>query len=303
MTTPRRFLPSIASLRALEALERLGSATAAADELNQTQSAISRQLRTLEDQLGKSIFIRKSRRLTLTPEAKIYVEEVRQALTQIAQASMKLSLNPTGGTINLAILPTFGMRWLVPRLADFARQHPDVTINLSTRIERFSFASEPFDAALQFGDRTQPGTERLRLKPEAVIAVAAPDLLDGFTLSHPRDVQALPLLHIASRPDAWADWFDMHDAVLDQTTGTVHDQFSTILQATLHGLGVALLPDYLVEQDLASGRLIPVWGGPVESRGAYHLVWPIETSSDPALIKFRTWLAGQAESEEDTLPR
>ncbi len=168
-----------------------------AAELNQTQGAISRQLRTLEDQLGQSLFIRKSRRLTLTPEAKAYAEEVRQALAKIAQASMKLSLNPAGGTINLAILPTFGMRWLVPRLADFARQHPEVTINLSTRIERFNFATKPFDAAIQFGDHLSPDTERLRLKPEAVVAVTAPDLLAGKTLAHPRDVHSLPLLHIA----------------------------------------------------------------------------------------------------------
>ncbi len=90
---------------------------------------------------------------------------------------------------------------------------------------------------------------------------------------------------------------------LAQPTGTVHDQFSTLLQAALHGLGVALLPDFLVEQDLASGRLMAVWGGAVESRGAYHLVWPVEASGTPALIKFRDWLAGQAETEEDPLPR
>ncbi|WP_371224165.1 LysR substrate-binding domain-containing protein [Roseovarius sp. 2305UL8-3] len=303
MNAPRRFLPSIPSLRALEALDRLGSATAVADELNQTQGAISRQLRTLEEQLGQSLFIRKSRRLTLTPEAETYAEEIRQALAQITRASMKLSLNPSGGTINLAILPTFGMRWLVPRLADFARQHPEVTINLSTRIEKFNFATEPFDAAIQFGSDMSPDTERLRLKPEAVIAVAAPDLLRGRTLAHPRDIQSLPLLHIASRPDAWTDWFTAQNVTPEHPAGTVHDQFSTLLQAALHGLGVALLPDYLVEQDLASGRLVAVWGGPVESRGAYHLVWPVEASNDPALKKFRDWLAGQAETEEDPLPR
>lgn len=303
MSLPRRYLPSIPSLRALEALDRLGSATAAAEELAQTQSAVSRQLGALEEQLGKPLFIRKNRRLILTPEAKSYAADVRQALGQIAQASMKLTLNPTGGTVNLAILPTFGMRWLVPRLPEFARAHPEVTINLSTRISKFSFDAEPFDAAIQFGDVTWPGTERIRLKPEAVIAVAAPALIEGRTLAHPRDVLGLPLLHIASRPEAWRDWFHAQNIELNQVIGTVHDQFSTIMQAALHGLGVGLVPDYLAEPELAAGRLSAVYGGPVESSGAYHLVWPEKKANDPALATFRDWLSGQAETEEDPLPR
>lgn len=303
MPLSRRFLPSISSLRALEALDRLGSATAVAEELHQTQSAVSRQLRALEDTLGQSLFIRKSKRLVLTPEAQSYANDIRQALDQITRASMKLSLTPAGGTVNLAILPTFGMRWLVPRLSDFARQHPEVTINLSTRLGTFDFALEPFDAAIHFGTQGWADTDALKLKPESVLAVGAPSLLDGKTLAQPKDVLALPLLHIASRPEAWRAWFAAQNISVNQVTGTVYDQFSTITQAALHGLGLALLPDYLAEPDVAAGRLVPVWGGPVESPGAYHLVWPVEKSNDPALRKFRDWLAGQAEAEEDPLPR
>ena len=303
MPLPRKYLPSISSLRALEALDRLGSATAVAQELHQTQSAVSRQLKGLEEQLGLSLFIRKNRRLVLTPEARTYAEEMRKALGQIAQASMKLSLNPVGGSVNLAILPTFGMRWLVPRLADFIKTNPEVTINFSTRLERFSFAAEPFDAAIHFGNPSWPGTESLRLKSDAVVPVCAPMLLQGRTLSKPADVLDLPLLHIATRPDGWAAWFAHQGVDAGQVTGTVHDQFSTITQAALHGLGVALVPDYLVEQDLAAGRLVSAWGGAIESPGAYHLVWPAEKSTDAALLKFRDWLAGQAEAEEDPLPR
>ena len=303
MSHSRRYLPSISSLRALEALERLGSATAVADELNQTQSAVSRQLRSLEDTLNLSLFIRKNKKLHLTPEAQTYALEIRSALAQIATATMKLSLNPAGGTVNLAIVPTFGMRWLVPRLADFARLHPEVTINLSTRIGQVDFASEPFDAAIHFGEGGWTGTDALKLKPETVIAVSTPALLDGKNLSDPRDVATLPLLHIASRPDAWRAWFDEKNVMDIQTPGTVYDQFSTITQAALHGLGVALLPDYLAEADIAAGKLIPVWGGSVESPGAYHLVYPVEKSKDPALMKFRNWLSGQAEAEDDPLPR
>lgn len=303
MSLPRKYLPSLSSLRALEALDRLGSATAVAAELNQTQSAVSRQLKGLEDQLGQTLFIRQNRRLQLTPEAVSYAADMRRALDQIAQATMKLSLNPTGGAINLAILPTFGMQWLVPRLADFTRAHPEVTINFTTRLEPVDFASEAFDAAIQFGATHAAGPHNLRLKFESVLPVCAPALLANQPVSEVADVLRFPLLHIATRPDAWAHWFAHQGNRVDQVTGTVHDQFSTILQAALHGLGVGLLPDYLIEADLAAGRLVPVWAGPVEMPGAYHLVWPARKDKDRAVATFRDWLAGQAEAEEDPLPR
>ncbi|WP_417727661.1 LysR substrate-binding domain-containing protein [Roseovarius sp.] len=303
MTLPRRFLPSISSLRALEALDRLGSATAAATELSQTQSAVSRQLKTLEDQLGVALIVRQGRSIHLTPEAADYADKIRGALQQIAQASVKLTVNPVGGSLSLAILPTFGMRWLVPRLAEFARLHPEVTINLSTRLKPFNFVSEPFDAAIHFGKADWLGTEALRLRTERVVAVATPEFLAKHgPVSEARDVLRLPLLHIETRPNAWPAWFEAQGVSGAKVNGTIYDQFSTITQAALHGLGVALLPDYLAEQDLATGRLTSVWGDRTLISGAYYLVWPIQNGRDPALRKFRDWLVGQAE-DEDLLPR
>lgn len=302
MSKPRRFLPSIASLRALEALDRLGSVTAAADDLSLTQSAVSRQLQTLEEQLGTPMIIRQGRRLVLTPEASDYATEIRSALQKITQASLKLTVNPAGGSLDLAILPTFGMRWLVPRLADFARRHPEVTINLSTRLQQFSFATEPFDAAIHFGSSDWPGTQSMQLRTETVIAVCAPGLLGGNTIGNPQELLDLPLLHIETRPDAWPAWFGVHGIDAGHVSGTIYDQFSTITQAALHGLGVALLPDYLAEQDLATGRLVTAWGGQTQTPGAYYLVWPVRKARDSALLKFREWLATQVE-DEDPLPR
>jgi DNA-binding transcriptional LysR family regulator len=300
---PRRFLPSIASLRALEALDRLGSATAVAEELNQTQGAVSRQLQTLEDQLGVALFIRQGRRLSLTPEAVDYAFEIRAALNRIGQASMKLATNPAGGALSLAILPTFGMRWLVPRLPDFARAHPEVTLNLSTRLQDFNFATEAFDAAIFFGVPDWPGTDRLLLRKESVIAVCAPHLIAAHRIDGPQDLRGLPLLHIETRPEAWRTWFAAHGAdAMPPATGMIYDQFSTITQAALHGLGVALLPDYLIEEDLATGRLVTVWGGRTDMPGAYYLVWPVQKAANSALVTFRDWLADQI-AEDDPLPR
>lgn len=302
MQPSRRFLPSIASLTALEALERLGSATAAAEALSLTQSAVSRQLSALEDQLGVPLFMRDGRRMVLTAEAVDYVVSIRSALQQITQASLKLTVNPSGGSLNLAILPTFGMRWLVPRLPDFARAHPEVTLNLSTRLQPFNFATEVFDAAIHFGESDWPGTDSLKLKTESVLPVCAPSLLQGRTVAKPADLLELPMLHIETRPDAWPAWFAVYNVATERVTGMIYDQFSTITQAALHGLGVALLPDYLAEQDLAAGRLVSAWGGSTQSPGAYHLVWPASKTRDAALFKFRSWLADQTE-DEDLLPR
>jgi len=303
METPRRYLPSIPALRALEALDRLGSASAVADELALTQSAVSRQLQSLEAQLGIGLILRDRKRLTLTPAAQDYVAEIRQALTQIAQASLKLHVAPVGGTLNLAILPTFGMRWLVPRLPEFARMHPEITINMSTRLRPFNFATEGFDAAIHFGKPDWPGTDLLLLQMERVVPVCAPSLLVNGTPQVPGDLLKLPLLHIQTRPHAWQDWFrQMGVTHRSALPGTIHDQFATINQAALHGLGAALLPNYLVEQDLATGRLAALFPDATDTMGAYYLVWPKAKSDEPSLRAFRHWLATQAQSE-DGLPR
>jgi len=305
MVAPRRFLPSISSLRALEALDRLGSASAAAEELCLTQGAVSRQLQTLEKQLDLVLVDRSHKRLMLTEQAGDYAREIRQALGQIAQATLKVQSMPVGGQLNLAILPTFGMRWLVPRLPDFSRRHPDVTLNMGTRLQMFPFAGERFDAALHYGTGNWPGAEAMLLKGERLIPICSPDLLATREIADPTQILTLPLLHIQTRPNAWQDWFTAvgvpaPQAAYDQ--GTHYDQFSTILQAVLHGLGAALVPDYLVEQDLAQGKVVALHPTAVEAEGAYYLVWPREKSENPALKKFKDWLAPLAQPE-DTLPR
>lgn len=300
MAFARRLLPPLSSLRALEALDRLGSAVAVADELNLSQSAISRQLQTLEDHLGTALLIREKRRLRLTPEAQEYAATLRRALNDIANASLALQLRPRGGDLSLAILPSFGMRWLVPRLPDFARRHPEVTINLTTRLRPFNFASDPFDAAIHFG-ADWPGTDGLLLMQEQVVPVCAPALL-GDGQPGIADLARLPLLHIQTRPDAWRRWFQAQGHDSGTLPGTTFDQFTTIIQGALHGLGVALLPDYLIEDELTSGRLVRPVQARAISLGAYHLVWPNDRPVAPALAKFRDWLDLHTE-EDDNLPR
>ena len=177
----RRPLPPMQALRALEALDRLDSATAVAEELGLTQSAVSRQLRGLEEMLDTTLFLRDRRAIRLTPAARAFASDVRVSLDRIGQAALRLRLGPTGGALRLAVLPSFGMRWLVPRLPDFARRHAEVTVDLATRLTPFAFAAEGFDAAVRYGaPEDWPGTRVLRLMTDRSRPLAAPGLLpDG----------------------------------------------------------------------------------------------------------------------------
>ncbi|TMV10054.1 LysR family transcriptional regulator [Ruegeria sediminis] len=301
MIAPRRFLPSISSLLALEAVDRLGSASAAAEELSLTQSAISRQLKVMEEQLGVALIQRTQMRLQLTPAAREYVETARAALQQLAQASLKLKANPTGGSLHLSILPAFGMHWLAPRLQDFARRHPEVTVNLSTRLKPFDFAAEPFDAAIHFGRRDWAGVNHLRIMREEVVPVCAPDLAQDA--DGPDWLLTAPLLHLDTRPDAWERWFAAQGLDAPGLRGMLFDQFSTMIQATIHGLGVALLPSYLITAELETGRLVPAWRGPAVSLGDYYLVWPQDRAEPAPLASFRRWLEGQLPESSADVPR
>ena len=265
----RRYLPSIPSLLALEAVDRLGSASAAAEELNLTQGAVSRQLQVLEGQLGVTLLIRDKQRLRLTPAAADFVAEARRTLHRLAAASLTLRANPTGGALNLAILPAFGMHWLAPRLAKFAGLHPEVTVNLSTRLKPFDFTDSAFDAAIHYGRQDWPGVEYLKLMEEEILAVAAPAF---EPLDAARDVLALPLLQLESRSGDWGRWLAHHGAPHLRPPAMLFDQFATMQQAAVHGMGAALLPQFLIGRDLAEGRLVPLYGPAIRSLGSYYLV-------------------------------
>jgi DNA-binding transcriptional LysR family regulator len=292
MLVSRRYLPSMPSLLALEAVDRLGSASAAAEELNLTQGAVSRQLQVLEGQLGVALFIRDKHRLRLTQGARDYCREVRRMLQGIGQATLTLRANPGGGALNLAILPAFGMHWLAPRLARFAAQHPEVTVNLSTRLKPFDFETSQFDAAIHYGRQDWPGVEFLPLMQEEILAVAAPSLLPT-PLARAEDILTLPLMQLESRTGDWGRWLAHHGAAGLRPPAMLFDQFATMMQGAIHGLGLALIPSFLIGRELETGRLVPVYGPAIPSAGSYHLVWPKDRPERAPLLSFRAWLQGE----------
>lgn len=299
MDSRRRLLPSLSLLRAFEAVCRTGSTAAAARELALTQGAVSRLVQRLEEQLGVVLFRRERRRLVPTEAALAYAGDVRKALDLVTSGALRLRMNPGGGTLSLAILPTFGTRWMAPRLAGFLAAHPGVTLNIATRMAPFDFTRDGFDAAIHFGAADWPEAGHLRLFDERLIAACAPDLPGRDTIRDPRDIIGLPLLHLESRPGAWELWLRHHGIGDPVPHGMLFDQFATMIQAGIHGLGVALLPEFLAVAEIDAGRLVRAGGERVPGMGSYFLVWPRSGANHPPLLGFRTWLEAETAALRD----
>lgn len=291
----RRFLPSMPSLLALEAVDRLGSASAAAAELSLTQGAVSRQLQVIEAQMGVALLIRGGGRLALTPAGRDYAIAARLALQSIVAAGQKLRANPQGGSLNLAILPAFGAHWLAPRLAHFTATHPDISLNIATRMRPFDIAAEGFDCAIHYGRADWMGAEHMALLDETLIAVAAPSLIKT-PLQRADDILSYPLMQLDSRTGDWGRWLAHYGEAAQRPAAMMFDQFSTMATAALHGLGAALLPTFIAQEHLKTGRLMAVFGGAIPASGRYFLVWPKDTPARAPLLAFRSWLS-QARGE------
>lgn len=300
MLAARRFLPSTAHLAAFEAVARTSSVTAAARELDLTQSAVSRQIKALEEQLGVELFLRERQTVRLTLAGDAYVREIREALRRISSASLNLRANPHGGTLNLAILPTFGTRWLAPRLGRFLAANPGVTINLVTRLSSFDFRLDSIDAAIHFGHSHWPGAELAFLMSERTLPACSLDFLKHSAISRPEDLLTVPLLHLTTRPDAWERWFADSGVVFESVHGMLFDQFATAAQAAIAGLGVALLPTFLIQEELKRGDLVAAVDREMESRERYYLAFPPERADYAPLAAFRDWIIAEARSGSET---
>lgn len=287
----RRFLPSISQLIAFEAVLRTRSTTLAARELSLTQSTVSRLVQSLEEQLKHELFVRHRKRLLPTDTAEAYGKEIGRALDMIQNASVELSINPAGGLLSIATLPAIGTHWLTPQIGRFVADHPGITLNFSTRVPRFSFEVEHFDAVIFYGDADWPGAQHQRLFDEELSACASAAFLEQHPVRSARDVAHLPLLHLQSRPSAWDQWFATHYVKGPSEPGMRMDHFSVMSQAAAQGLGVALLPEYLVKTEVGEGRLVRLPFPPLKGVGSYWLAWPESKHRHIPLVLFREWLA------------
>lgn len=289
MIAPRRFLPSVSSLLALEAVDRLGTATAAADELALTHSAVSRQLKALQEQIGVTLVKREGNGLILTSAGIEYAASIRDYLQYLARASLRIRAAGERSSLNLAVLPAFGTHWLLPRLSQFSEENPDTIINFGTRLAPFDFTREPFDAAIHFGAADWPGANHLELASESMIPACSPTLIPAGPVE-PSELLSLPLLHLESRPGAWEDWFAGHGCSAGHLRGMLFDQFAQMAEAAALGFGVALLPRFIAEAEFRSGRLRPAAAEFTSVDGAYYIVWPQICTPSRPLDKLLRWL-------------
>lgn len=291
----RSLLPPLTNLISFEAAARHESVSRAADELHLTQSAVSRQIHQLEEILGVPLFHRARKRMVLTDGGRLYAAEIRQHLSSVASASHRAMGFGGAHTFNLAVLPTFGTRWLIPRLGSYATGHPEVSVNVAARLAPFSFDDEPFDAAIHFGAPHWPGAVCEHLMDEHIVAACSPLYRQRMKLRRDTDLPGATRLQQSTRPLLWTDWFkaaaiDCPDAL----RGPVFEQFSMVAQAAVAGLGVALVPPLLVDEELASGRLQVLGDSQLTGNGAYYLVYSESKAKSPLVMSFRDWILKEA---------
>jgi DNA-binding transcriptional LysR family regulator len=286
----RRRLPATALLAAFEAAGRHQSFTSAAAELALTPSAVSRQVTALQEMLGVALFRRTRHGIALTDAGAAYLRHVSRSLDEMEREVLDLQgRKGRGGSIELAVVPTFAAHWLVPRLPRLRERNPDLTVHLSSRTRPFLFEDSGLDAAIMASTGSWPGTKASFLMKEQVVPVCAPQLAGKRELS-PERLARLPLLQQGTRPYAWREWFAAAGLPeVDAIAGPRYELFSMSLQAAIAGLGVALVPDYLAAPEIATGRLVqPVRRA--SSALAYHLVTPADRADSSALAEFRDWL-------------
>jgi DNA-binding transcriptional LysR family regulator len=294
----RRKIPSLNALLVFEASARTQSFTRAADELALTQSAVCRQIANLEEWLGLQLFVRIKKRVVLSAAGREYAERIRGHLDRIERDTLELMGNKDGaGILELAVIPTFATQWLIPRLAQFQALRPDIKINLSAKTSAFLFSESLCHAAIHSGKAPWPGTVGdYLLAEDDAIPVCSPALLQQYCGHLPSitvaDLLKLPLMHLGTRMEDWRHWFEMHGSANDVIAlkGLRYELFSMIIQAACAGLGIALVPKYMVLAQLKAGSLVQAVPQSLPGQTAYYLVYPQENAQLAVLAAFREWL-------------
>ncbi|XBS68121.1 transcriptional regulator GcvA [Acerihabitans sp. KWT182] len=288
-----RDLPPTATLRAFEVATRHATFTAASEELHITQSAVSHQLKNLEEIWGLQLF-RRGKSLSLTPEGAALAPIVREFFTNLA--TTLADLREQQGKVRLKVSTTysFALKWLLPRLPSLARLHPEILITLETTDQAIHFAGHEPDVAIRFGSGNYPGLYSEFMFREQIFPVASPGLLHRFgTPREPAELLRYPLLTRdgADLVPKWAQWFQQVGAgIADLKENVRYADTNMTIEAALLGQGVALARSGHVEAEISDGRLVRLFDVPFPSPVAYYFVCPKGVESQSHIISFRHWL-------------
>lgn len=293
----RQHLPSLAGLQCFEAAARHLSFTRAADELSLTQSAVSKQVAQLESMLQHPLFRRIRRRLHLTPEGAVYLSEARKILAHVEMSTRYMqSYGGKSDVLNIATLPTFGARWLIPRLNGFRFRYPGINLNIMNRSEPFDMQEERVEVAFFFGHGAWPQAECIKLLDEEMVPVCSPAVVEGVKVEDPLALTQLVLLQSATRPEAWHDWFEAQQQYTEHSYhGPRFDTFYMALRAAQAGCGVALIPHFLAREEIDEGKLVIPWNFRLKSQDAYYMAFPEHTAELYKIRSFVDWIVERIE--------
>lgn len=301
--------PSLQSLRAFEAGARHGSFLRAAEELRVTPTAISHQIRSLEDRLGVALFHRRRRGVELTAAGVAMASTLTQAFSDIAASVEKTRQRGSTSEVRIACSPSFAAKWLVPRLGSFRARHPDVEIRILSSSLLVDLIAGEADIALRHGRGPVPGCRVEKLIDAMVVPVCSPAL--RYKAGVPKvkeDLARHVLLHDSSgdvgRLPGWADWLEAQGvAGIDPRRGPRFNNSHLVIDAALAGEGVALAVAALVERDLVAGRLVAPISGPMDASTDYRLVVSTTLRVDAPVRKLCSWLKQEARSTRTQLTR
>jgi len=284
-------LPPLSALRAFEAVARLGSVVNAAESLNVTHSAISHQLRALEEFLGLSLFLREGKRLQLTEEGRIYALRIRGALADMSEATQRVLTRPKPNVITVGVVPSFALNWLVPRLPDFKTKYPQYTVSLRAGLGFEEMNNGLLDMAVRMGAGGWDGMKQLHLMDDEQIMVAAPHYQPRPTSAN--DIKTATIIHNPAIP--WASWCQAAGLADWRPTPTYSYNDSNLeLEAARLGHGIMLARTSLIESHLANGTLVQITDICVPYQYPYWLVWPDRSATSSKIADFSAWIIEQA---------
>ena len=291
-------LPSLKAVQYFDAAARHKSFTVAAQELHVTQSAVSRMVQSLEDELQVQLFSRNGRFIALTTDGHEYHKEVSEALDRIAQASRRLQRHVEDQAFNVGVNPAFATRWLVPRLSQFQRAHPHIHINLISNEIDSPSAAKDATVWIRYGSGPWPNVDSTLLPIDAPLSVVcAPELLRRYgELQRPEDLLGKPLLaYTGGLQDLWQEFFEhfqLPASALAQARR--FQQLLTLAEAAVSGLGFALVPLFLMEPELKSGRLVKALPQTFESCRKHFIIHSKGAERDKKVQLFKRWVLSQA---------
>lgn len=290
-------LPPLNPLKAFEAAARLNSLTLAADELNVSQVAVSRQVRVLEEYLGVVLFRRLHRGIEVTREGQRLFEGVTQAFADISSAARSVSRRGRRDILSIQSYTTFSQRWLIPRLARFHDDNPRIEVRLSSSTAPVDFETQNLDAAIRSGRGDWGDLHSEKLAQIDLIPVCSPGLLESADLRTPADLARVRLLHSMARPNDWASWVEHAGVGIDPAPGVRFENSALAYEAALLDIGVAIAIRPFVARQLQTGALVIPFAESCLLDEGYYITWPKSVRPSAPLAKFLDWIKAQMANE------